>query len=171
MAKKEQEMYEGMPVIEASDRKALEKKLEQMESRPEKVVVRISSRAKKIKERAFPLVKFAGIQGGLQLLKIFQTNDIAIVLIPDSVTEIGWGAFQGCEGLTNVIIGNSVTEIGKDAFSCCTGLTSIVIPDSVTKIGSYAFGGCTGLTSIVIPDSVTEIGDDAFPENTEIIRK
>lgn len=27
MAKKEQEMYEGMPVIEASDAKALEKKL------------------------------------------------------------------------------------------------------------------------------------------------
>ena len=148
MAKKEQEMYEGMPVIEASDRKALEKKLEQMESRPEKVVVRISSRAKKIKESAFPLVEFAGIQAGLQLLKIVQTNDIAIVLIPDSVTEIGRGAFRGC-----------------------TGLTSIVIPDSVTKIGEYAFGGCTGLTSIVIPDSVTEIGDDAFPENTEIIRK
>jgi hypothetical protein len=84
----------------------------------------------------------------LQLLKIVQTNDIAIVLIPDSVTEIGRGAFRGC-----------------------TGLTSIVIPDSVTKIGEYAFGGCTGLTSIVIPDSVTEIGRDAFPENTEIIRK
>jgi len=141
-------MYEGMPVIEASDRKALEKKLEQMESRPEKVVVRISSRAKKIKESAFPLVEFAGIQAGLQLLKIVQTNDIAIVFIPDSVTEIGRGAFRGC-----------------------TGLTSIVIPDSVTKIGEYAFGGCTGLTSIVIPDSVTEIGRDAFPENTEIIRK
>ena len=42
-------MYEGMPVIEASDSKGLEKKLAKLESRPEKYVVRISNRSTKIK--------------------------------------------------------------------------------------------------------------------------
>ena len=44
MAKKEQEMYEGMPVIEASDGKSLEKKLSGMAERPDKYVVRISNK-------------------------------------------------------------------------------------------------------------------------------
>jgi len=53
MAKKEQEMYEGMPVIEASDSKGLKKKLEKLESRPEKYVVKISNRSTKIKAGAY----------------------------------------------------------------------------------------------------------------------
>ena len=65
-------------------------------------------------------------------------------------------------GCKNTIIPNSVTEIGYGAFECCTGLTSIDIPNSVTKIGEYAFEFCSGLTGIVIPNSVTEIGDEAF---------
>ncbi|MBR3951275.1 MAG: leucine-rich repeat protein [Bacteroidaceae bacterium] len=32
------------------------------------------------------------------------------VVIPDSVTEIGSSAFEGCTGLTSVVIPNSVTE-------------------------------------------------------------
>ena len=47
MAKKEQEMYEGLPVIEASDKKGLEKKMEKMEKRPDKYVVRIGNRSTK----------------------------------------------------------------------------------------------------------------------------
>ena len=53
-------------------------------------------------------------------------------------------------GCRNTLIPQSVTEIGDNAFEGCTGLTSIVIPDSVTEIGNNAFEGCTRLTSIVI---------------------
>ena len=84
------------------------------------------------------------------------------VVIPDSVTKIGFNAFSGCTGLTSVVIPSSVTEIGDFAFNRCTGLTSVEIPSSVTEIGDWAFCGCTGLTSIVIPSSVTEIGSGAF---------
>ena len=87
---------------------------------------------------------------------------ITDLVIPSSVTWIGYYAFRGCSGLTNVIIGNSVTSIGNYAFSGCTGLTSVTIGNSVTSIGNFAFSGCTSLTSVVIPESVTEIGSDAF---------
>ena len=48
----------------------------------------------------------------------------------------------------NITIPNSVTSIGYNAFQNCTGLTSVNIPNSVTSIGSYTFQGCTGLKSI-----------------------
>ena len=50
--------------------------------------------------------------------------------------------------VTDLVIPDSVTSIGYEAFSGCTGLTSVTIPDSVTSIGKFAFYGCTGLTSI-----------------------
>ncbi len=84
------------------------------------------------------------------------------IKIPDSVTSIGEGAFDGCDSLTSIEIPDSVTSIGWGAFSGCTSLTSIEIPDSVTSIGWSAFSGCTSLTSIEIPDSVTSIGEGAF---------
>ena len=84
------------------------------------------------------------------------------VTIPDSVTSIGYSAFRDCTGLTSVTIPDSVTSIGDRAFSYCTGLTSVTIPDSVTSIGNYAFEGCAALTSVTIPDGVTSIGSSAF---------
>ena len=82
--------------------------------------------------------------------------------VPDSVTSIGHGVFDGCINLTSITIPNSVTSIGDSAFSRCSSLTSITIPDSVTSIGYGAFYGCINLTSITIPDSVTSIWDSAF---------
>lgn len=65
-------------------------------------------------------------------------------------------------GCKNTIISNSVTSIGYYAFEGCSGLTSITIPNSVTSIGMCAFKACSSLTSIVIPDSVTSIRSGAF---------
>ena len=90
------------------------------------------------------------------------------ITIPNSVTSIGIGAFDGCTGLTSIAIPNGVTDIEDRAFGGCTGLTSITIPNSVTNIGYRAFGGCTGLTSITIPNSVTSIGMGAFDGCTSL---
>ena len=73
-------------------------------------------------------------------------QEITNLVIPNSVTGIGWYAFSGCSGLTSVTIGNGVTSIGESAFECCSGLTSATIGNSVTSIGESAFENCTGLT-------------------------
>ena len=72
-----------------------------------------------------------------------------------SVTDIGYGAFHDCTGLTSVKIPNSVTVI-LDAFSGCTGLTSLTIPSSVTGIVGGAFSFCSGLTSISVDANNTK---------------
>ena len=87
------------------------------------------------------------------------------VIIPSSVTSIGYLAFYDCTSLTSVTIPSSVTSIGNDAFFGCTGLTSVTIPSSVTSIGDSAFSDCTGLTSVTIPSSVTSIGWYIFSES------
>lgn len=72
------------------------------------------------------------------------------VIIPDTITEIGDGAFAKCRNFTVAIIPDSVTKIGKDAFWNCQNLTSITISSSVTEIDERAFEGCSKLTSITI---------------------
>ena len=84
--------------------------------------------------------------------------------IPDSVTNIGDYAFVGCESLTSINIPNSVTNIGRSAFCTCKSLNRINIQNGVTNIGKSAFSACKSLTCIKIPNSVTNIGNDAFSE-------
>ena len=87
------------------------------------------------------------------------------LVIPNSVTEIGYLAFAGCTGFKgNLTIPNSVTTIGKSAFAECTGFTGkLIIPNSVTTIGDRAFYNCSGFTGdLTISNSVTTIGQSAF---------
>lgn len=53
-----------------------------------------------------------------------ETNYSTTITIPEvyegrAVTSIGYGAFEGCSGLTSVTIPNSVTSIGQEAFYGC----------------------------------------------------
>ena len=95
-------------------------------------------------------------------LNAFAPAGLTEYTIPDSVTMIGYCAFDGCTSLTSVTIPNSVTTIGDGAFTACSSLTSVNIPDSVTTIEWGAFSWCESLTSVTIPDSVISIGNYAF---------
>ena len=122
------------------------------------------------------------------------------IQIPDTVTEINANAFK-YQMVESVVIPNSVTRIGAGAFYGCAYLKEITIPfvgaDGgmyVNKHFGYIFGAnsysdnldyvpsslkeviitgggwihqrafydCTELTSITIPSSVKSIGNDAF---------
>ncbi len=82
--------------------------------------------------------------------------------IPNSVTSIEAGAFDGCGSLTSVTIPNGVSAIGDSAFQGCGSLTSVTIPNSVTNIGAGAFESCTNLANVTIGNGVTSIGGSAF---------
>jgi hypothetical protein len=76
------------------------------------------------------------------------------------VTSIGESAFSSCWNMTNVIIPNSVTNIGAGAFRGC-GLNSINIPNSVTSIGGQAFRE-SHLTSITFSTPLPSFGPYVF---------
>ena len=92
----------------------------------------------------------------------FRFNQLASVVIPDSVEFIGGAAFQSNQ-LTSVIIGSGVTIIGAYAFHS-NQLTSVTIPGNVTHIGGYSFSD-NQLTSVTIGDGVTLILTRAFADN------
>ena len=118
-------------------------------------------------------------------------DSLTSVVIPDSMTNIGYGAFLYCESLvyneydnayylgneanpylvlikaknthiTSCEINSNAKIICPSAFYDCDSLTSVEIGDGVASIGGDAFYDCDSLASVVIPDSVTSIGDDAF---------
>lgn len=62
----------------------------------------------------------------------FRSAPLTSVILPDTVTEIGWFAFANCEGLRTITIPASVTHIHYGAFENCPELT-IICPE-----GSYA---------------------------------
>ena len=88
----------------------------------------------------------------------------AEVVIPNSVTQIGDGAFMNCIGLKKVVIPNSVTVIGYNAFRNCYSLSDIDIPDSITTVYGAAFLKC-GLRHFTISKNVTFISNEFANES------
>lgn len=86
-----------------------------------------------------------------------------------NVVAIERDAFLNCQTITSVIIPPSVTTIGYYAFQNCPALTSVKIPENVTTIEAWAFRGCTALSSVTIPNSVIEIGGQAFYDCNNLI--
>ena len=109
-----------------------------------------------IDERTYNVVKIADYA--------FNVNaDLKTIVIPNTVTSIGIGAFKSCKNLETVNIPTDVKMIYKETFEYCTNLISIKIPDSVETIYQYAFRGCSNLYGILeLPKNIESIGADAF---------
>ena len=108
---------------------------------------------------------------------------ITTVILPNSVSSIGYDAFANCEKLSKVDLG-VVTDLSFDIFKGCTSLTTLKIPktlkkgsaspcfnnpnitsitfeDGLTTIPSYLCAN-TGITTVILPNSVSSIDYDAF---------
>ena len=66
--------------------------------------------------------------------------------IPDSVTEIGEGAFYYCISLKEVVGGKNLQKLGGEAFASCKNLEKITLPSTLTQIGYLIFSGCEKVT-------------------------
>ena len=78
------------------------------------------------------------------------------IVLPDTLVEIGDGAFFCNEYLKQIIFGKNLRKVGEDAFAGCEKLSEMAFPDSVSEIGQMVFSGCTRLKKIVLPASLSE---------------
>lgn len=108
-------------------------------------IVNIPNGIKRIKSRAF-----------------LNCKSITNVYIPDSVSSIGEGCFDGCKNLVGVRLPEGLTKISDRMFENCESLKEINLPNTVTSIGCNSFASCKSLEEVVMPSSLTTIVDRAF---------
>lgn len=89
-------------------------------------------------------------------------SKIRSVTIPQSVTSIGYYAFEGCTNLNPLTIKGPITSMGNYAFAGSTYLTSLTLYDDIQTIGNFAFVGSTSLKTVTLPKNLTSIGEYAF---------
>lgn len=82
--------------------------------------------------------------------------------VPEGIGAIGSGAFQNCEGLTEIVLPEEITVIENHTFDNCRALTEVILPEGVTTIGHYAFQNCTALTTMYLPATIRVIGTYAM---------
>jgi hypothetical protein len=102
---------------------------------------------------------------GIHMIKANQYakgDDIVKVIIPDSVTEIGEGAFQLCTELRSIIIPDSVNIIDSYAFGCCLKIRHLTLPESLSRIIEDSFRTMSNLESVYIPKRVCAVYKNAF---------
>ena len=99
---------------------------------------------------------------GADIFNIRSNGTVRNVIVPDTVTAIGEGAFESCKNLESIVLSKRLQEIYRGAFHNCTKLKSIVLPNTMRKIGISAFEGCSSLSSVTLGTGLREIGIWAF---------
>ena len=78
--------------------------------------------------------------------------------------KIGNHAFDGCVGIVEIVLPESMTELEWGAFSGCVSLTTVNLSRNIKRIGLRCFSGCMSLCSVVLPENIVEIDMDAFAD-------
>jgi len=93
---------------------------------------------------------------------------ITKVILPNSLTYIGFNAFSGCENLIYntynncKYLGNKQNQYLALIDAIDNSYNSYQIHDHTKIIGEAAFSSCPNLTDVFIPDAVNYINDYAF---------
>ena len=95
-------------------------------------------------------------------------NKMQLVVMPETVREIGAYAFYGCSGLKGrVNIGVNVVRIGASAFYGCSALSEVLFRAQECEymggsVSMTVFGNCRSLRKVVVDQGVRRIPDYAF---------
>lgn len=92
----------------------------------------------------------------------FKEDAVTKVVMPSSITSMGFSAFKDCHLLTSVTLSPNIETISTSAFFQCISLESINLPTAVKHIGSNAFYACKFAKPFEIPEGVETIGKQAF---------
>lgn len=93
-----------------------------------------------------------------------------IVVLPDTVINIGRSAFTGCITLTDITLPQHLKYISRGAFSGCSKLKEITIPQSVEDVADWCFNNCTALGKAYIPKHIILAPNTFEGCDAEIIR-
>ena len=92
----------------------------------------------------------------------FVTNPyLCEVTVPDTVKEIGFGAFEGCLNLRSINLPQSLTKLGFRAFARCEQLEEAIIPQGVTVLEEGVYNGCAALHTLKLPEGLKIISRNA----------
>lgn len=90
----------------------------------------------------------------------FAYSDLTNITLPNSLKEIGYGAFRDCKDLTEVVFGNGELTIQNEAFYN-TSLEEVYIPAGINYIGDYAFTGIPTLKAFSVDKNNQHFSSDA----------
>ena len=70
------------------------------------------------------------------------------ITLPDGLTSIGYGAFEGCSKVTEITVPDGVARFRVSTFKGCSALKKITFTASVKDIEHHAFDGCSSLQDV-----------------------
>ena len=125
-----------------------------------------------ISDYALANIKAIKLNNGLEKIGdyAFKNSKIESLIIPDSVTNMGVGAFKDCLNLTNIVIGSKLQELDNQAFSGCTNLKTITIKAKIARVGQKAFEKCGKLEEISFNEGLVEIENNAFANCNNLMK-
>ena len=100
--------------------------------------------------------------------RAFESTDIGYYDIPDTVSEIGDGAFRFNPNLKSIKLPSELKALKGYLFEGNKGMKLLVIPDKVESIDTNAFVNMEGLENVYIPASVTNIGDNLIANKDKV---
>lgn len=92
----------------------------------------------------------------------FSGNQLTKLELPNTIEELGQGAFYNSSILESITFSSGMTELPSYVCEICPKLIEVVIPEGIQKIGSRVFRGATLLSRIIFPESVTEVDNGAL---------